>query len=255
MAEQFVYFIQAGEGGPIKIGTAISPEKRLKQHQTSSHDTLVLLGVRPGDCGLEAELHHRFCEHRLRGEWFAPHPAILQEIASSCTRSEKVVAPEQQDANFGLLQVMFVEAVKATFGTDGNWVCRAAASVGTTSAEMADWLSGKSSPADEQIERMEARSHFLKDWALNRRAILKTMDACGITFEFEAALVLFSNPASFKVVNADPDSDETAAYLRALSQRFRARPSILLEGAYGAQFAAMAESARARSIELGEVHA
>jgi hypothetical protein len=42
-----IYFIQAGETGPIKIGKANDPAQRINQFQTAHHETLRLLGSMP----------------------------------------------------------------------------------------------------------------------------------------------------------------------------------------------------------------
>lgn len=69
-----VYFIQAEEGGPIKIGRAADPEKRLKELQTSHHSRLVIRHVLHGnDLLIEGRMHGRFLQHHIRGEWFRPH--------------------------------------------------------------------------------------------------------------------------------------------------------------------------------------
>lgn len=75
----FVYFIQAASG-PIKIGRAADARVRLAEIQTGSHEELVLLATVPGGRVVERQLHQRFAEHRIRGEWFAPAADILAEI-------------------------------------------------------------------------------------------------------------------------------------------------------------------------------
>lgn len=75
-----VYFIQ-GAGGAIKIGfTVRSVKERTVEYQAGSPVPLTLLATREGWQTLEAEYHRYFAEHRLHGEWFAPHPDILAEI-------------------------------------------------------------------------------------------------------------------------------------------------------------------------------
>jgi hypothetical protein len=76
--EQLVYFIQAIDGGPIKIGTAKDPSARLLSLQTGSHHTLVIRKVIPGGAGREAELHSRFRDQRVRGEWFTPSRTLCR---------------------------------------------------------------------------------------------------------------------------------------------------------------------------------
>ena len=78
---QRVYFIQAGKGGPIKIGIAEKPRQRLKGLQTSHHEELRLLATTHGGADQEAAYHKQFGEWRLKGEWFEPASPILAEIA------------------------------------------------------------------------------------------------------------------------------------------------------------------------------
>jgi hypothetical protein len=74
-----VYFIQAASG-PIKIGVADNPVKRLHSMQSCNHEPLTMLCARPGGRVTEYEYHDRFSAHRIRGEWFNPAPEILEEI-------------------------------------------------------------------------------------------------------------------------------------------------------------------------------
>src|SRR5690348_7786681 len=72
----WVYFIQT-EDGPIKIGIANDPLKRLAELQTSHHAPLKLLGVSPGTLIVERKIHKQLDAHRLQGEWFRPDPEVL----------------------------------------------------------------------------------------------------------------------------------------------------------------------------------
>lgn len=74
-SDGYVYFIQAREGGPIKIGTAISVDARLAEIQRMSPAPLCVLATQSGGRSLEGVLHHRFALHRTHGEWFKPAPA------------------------------------------------------------------------------------------------------------------------------------------------------------------------------------
>lgn len=78
---EWVYFIQAGEGGPIKIGVARNPSTRLKALRTGAHAPLTLLGAVQGGYDFEAQLHEEFREQHRHGEWFEPTPALLERIA------------------------------------------------------------------------------------------------------------------------------------------------------------------------------
>src|SRR5690242_3049440 len=76
-----VYFIQAGEGGPIKIGCAIQPAKRMQELQTGNALKLRLRAVVPGSLEVERRLHDWFSEWRMQGEWFQPSHALEGFIA------------------------------------------------------------------------------------------------------------------------------------------------------------------------------
>lgn len=80
----WTYFISAACGS-IKIGRTFGMAYRLAELQCANPKELELLAVVP-DGGREAEYHHQFAEHRLRGEWFEPHPDILAEIERIRTR-------------------------------------------------------------------------------------------------------------------------------------------------------------------------
>jgi len=78
--DALVYFI-ASDAGPIKIGMATDPAKRLYALQTSHHDRLSILAVCDGGRAQEMAYHRKYARHRLSGEWFSRHPDILAEIA------------------------------------------------------------------------------------------------------------------------------------------------------------------------------
>jgi hypothetical protein len=80
---RYVYFIQAGSQGPIKIGVADDVEYRLSELQTGNAETLHIVGCVPGDGRLEKELHRRLASVRIRGEWFrsgSEIEALLAEV-------------------------------------------------------------------------------------------------------------------------------------------------------------------------------
>ena len=66
----FVYFIQDGNRGPVKIGLSQDPERRLPKLQTGNPRELFLRHVIPGDLTVERGLHQRFAPARIRREWF-----------------------------------------------------------------------------------------------------------------------------------------------------------------------------------------
>jgi hypothetical protein len=83
----FVYFIQAGCGGPIKIGTSRNPSRRFAQLQTASPTQLIPLGLMMGGVKLERALHAAVDDvlpaARLNGEWFTPLPGLLDFIRAA----------------------------------------------------------------------------------------------------------------------------------------------------------------------------
>ena len=76
-----VYFLQAGDGGPIKIGfTKGTPEARIKSLQTASPLKLILIGVANGSNIEEKLLHHHLRSHRVAGEWFHPTSQVTEAM-------------------------------------------------------------------------------------------------------------------------------------------------------------------------------
>lgn len=76
----YAYAIQAGEGGPVKIGVTRDPVQRLKTLQTGNPETLRGLAawrVLPGE---ERLIHDDFASVRIRGEWFHPTPELLEYV-------------------------------------------------------------------------------------------------------------------------------------------------------------------------------
>lgn len=76
-----IYFVQAGgDGGLVKIGFASNLTGRLASMRTDSSVPLAVLGSHAGTMADEKAIHRLFSEHRHRGEWFRPAPAILDYV-------------------------------------------------------------------------------------------------------------------------------------------------------------------------------
>lgn len=78
----YLYCIEAGEGGPVKIGTAVSPKQRMRQLQTGNHLRLALVGaIDAGDDAdrVERLIHSQLVDYRLTGEWYRRE--ALDELA------------------------------------------------------------------------------------------------------------------------------------------------------------------------------
>lgn len=78
--ETFVYFVQGVNGGPIKIGTSHSPQRRLMAMNTGSPEPLDLLVACRAPVGAEGRLHRIFAVGRLHGEWFSEDTPGLAEF-------------------------------------------------------------------------------------------------------------------------------------------------------------------------------
>ena len=74
----WLYFIECGQDGPIKIGIASCVFSRLASLQSSNpHPLQCLVAVeRKVAKFLEADLHDRFAESKIHGEWFEPTPEL-----------------------------------------------------------------------------------------------------------------------------------------------------------------------------------
>lgn len=74
----YVYFIQAADGGPVKIGWAKDPAARLLTLQCGNPQELVIRSTRFFDDAIMAEqnFHKLFWQLRVRGEWFNANPLL-----------------------------------------------------------------------------------------------------------------------------------------------------------------------------------
>lgn len=68
--QRHVYFIQAGENGPVKIGITSCLEQRLSDLQIANHEKLRCLLTISGGQSLEMTLHHVLRSWCIHGEWF-----------------------------------------------------------------------------------------------------------------------------------------------------------------------------------------
>lgn len=103
-----LYFIQAGDDGPIKIGIAVHPKTRLKELQTGNPHKLRLLGVVAGGVKFEQQLHWELRAHRMHGEWFENCDEVLAVLKRETdamlhgpATPVKIVKPYDQCKNCG----------------------------------------------------------------------------------------------------------------------------------------------------------
>ena len=79
----WVYVVQMGPGGPVKIGYSKNPYTRINHMRTSWPYEPIVLAVFAGDRDKEREIHHRMRKYRMRGEWFLPAQEVLN-LAATC---------------------------------------------------------------------------------------------------------------------------------------------------------------------------
>ncbi|MEJ0017506.1 MAG: GIY-YIG nuclease family protein [Acetobacteraceae bacterium] len=76
----FVYFLQAGDGGPVKIGFSTDLSTRISSLKTGVFEAMKVLRVVEGTRDTERWLHDRFSAVHKRGEWFHFHQDMLTVI-------------------------------------------------------------------------------------------------------------------------------------------------------------------------------
>jgi len=132
-----VYFIRAGQSGPIKIGVASDPQKRAVSISTASFMPVELLATMDGDHNVERSLHQRFKKDRLNGEWFAPTPELIEFIM---TLEKAENRPRKYPGRYGVWAHMSAEDYErariAWFGKDHKTDAAAASSVGMVAPTM-----------------------------------------------------------------------------------------------------------------------
>jgi len=94
-----IYFIQVGEGGPIKIGHTRDGQlwQRKQTPQIANPERLQVLGVQAGGREEERRLHGVFTEYRIRGEWFEPRPELLTFIDEYAEPDTEIVFLQGRD--------------------------------------------------------------------------------------------------------------------------------------------------------------
>ena len=75
-----VYFIQAGDNGPIKIGTSSVPEMHIDRLQQGNHEELRLIAVIPGDRSLAEKVRTDLKASELGRKWFHATDEVLDYI-------------------------------------------------------------------------------------------------------------------------------------------------------------------------------
>ncbi|WCK55554.1 phage antirepressor N-terminal domain-containing protein [Aneurinibacillus sp. Ricciae_BoGa-3] len=91
----YLYFAQAytgeSEKGPIKIGIALDVVKRLKEIRCFCPFQVELLASMTGSVEAKKEVHHRFSNYLIHGEWFEPKQELLYYIES--LKQDQILRP------------------------------------------------------------------------------------------------------------------------------------------------------------------
>lgn len=81
----YIYFIQQGDSGPIKIGYSENPCRRLAFLKTANPFPLKIVGlISNASLRIEVETHNKFANMRMEGEWFEPRLALINFIKKYC---------------------------------------------------------------------------------------------------------------------------------------------------------------------------
>jgi len=105
LTKSWTYFIQATEGGPIKIGfTTRDPSHRLKDLMVGSPVPLQIVGLLPGNA--EKKLHKQFSNCRSHGEWFEPTDDLVQFINKNARSQEDLPAGHKRVLSLNPVRVL-----------------------------------------------------------------------------------------------------------------------------------------------------
>lgn len=78
----WVYFLQDGTTGPVKIGYSKDPESRINGMRSGQHSDYRILFVVRGTPGTESKFHKRFAAQNKTREWFHYDGALKRFILS-----------------------------------------------------------------------------------------------------------------------------------------------------------------------------
>ena len=167
-----VYFLQAGDGGPIKIGfTKGKPEARVRSLQTASPLKLILIGVVSGSNIEEKLLHHHLRSHRIAREWFHPVPQVTEAMALAMSgefpkKPEIIPAPKKPKTHKPRKQGKF-SPINEIFEAFGGATCLAKA-IGLSPVHTQTMKTRQSIPVGYWLDLVEAA---------------EKQKICGVTYE------------------------------------------------------------------------
>jgi len=99
----WLYAIQMGEAGPIKLGVTLNPAERIATLQQGNPETLHGLAAWRAMPVEEKELHEEFAYARVRGEWFRPVPELVDLVLRlGCEFDDWTPLTREEKEAFGL---------------------------------------------------------------------------------------------------------------------------------------------------------
>lgn len=207
-----VYFIRAGDDGPIKIGRAVYPRRRMSELQVSHHETLTILAIMPGGEDVEASLHRQFASLSLRGEWFRAD-AVLLAFIEEARREHSQVLPEpprpsmdeawaaMSAAREADLRHLIASTVGTIYGTDPAARKRTASHAQVTMTAVENWLGERSTPALTPMVHLARANKVFAVW------LFSLIEAWAYADERQCSLI-----EAYKVVSARIAAEGYAAW-------------------------------------------
>jgi hypothetical protein len=226
-----IYFIQAGESGPIKIGVSLQVDKRLEGLRTSSPVCLRLLATKPGEQVDEWLLHKKLASHRLHGEWFDPHEDVLAEVSIALQFDQKIEKrpsmPKTPDqfaraaADEKFIRVSLIHAIRVGFAHEANPAAAVARLANVTQRAVENWLKRDATPSATAAFNFARGSFMGKVWFVNAICCGVIADRCDIDC-FEAAKVLADNPILVTAIMREGEHTDVSALVTMAFRNFKA---------------------------------
>lgn len=119
-----VYFIQAGENGPVKIGWSKKITERVAGLQVGNPVKLTILRTVVAEPWVESWFHDEFDELRLQGEWFSFDEKMLSLLAPAekpALLSKRITKPESSSVTFRIPSDL-LDRIKVRAATGGESV-------------------------------------------------------------------------------------------------------------------------------------